>query len=201
MTVRTTMASLIGRLRAMLNDDTTLTDQALQDLLDARSASVGGLLIPRAPGYRTHASGYQDLEEGALLYAVPGILFPGWNGSTVQWREQAAIDVRIWWLEGSYVSITPLATPTDYTIDSSSGTVSTPAADLRGLMLTGRSYVLNAAAADGWARLAGRLATTGGEIKSLTSDGDTVLFTSAHALALSMVAYYRSLGSGGNLAI
>jgi len=44
---------------------------------------------------------------------------------------------------------------TDYTIDLARGIVSTPAADRRGLMIQGSAYDLNAAAADGWAKIAG----------------------------------------------
>lgn len=44
----------------------------------------------------------------------------------------------------------------DYTIDLMRGIVTTPAADYRALFIQGMAYDLNAAAADGWERIAGR---------------------------------------------
>jgi len=53
---------------------------------------------------------------------------------------------------------TLLTEATDYTADYQRGLFTTPAADYRGLRILGKAYDINAAAADGWERLAARSA-------------------------------------------
>jgi hypothetical protein len=55
-------------------------------------------------------------------------------------------------------STTMLSVDTDYTIDLQRGIVTTPTADYRALSLQAVAYDINAAAADGWERIAGRYA-------------------------------------------
>jgi hypothetical protein len=55
-------------------------------------------------------------------------------------------------------STTMLVADTDYTIDLQRGIVITPSSDYRALSLQGVAYDLNAAAAAGWERIAGRYA-------------------------------------------
>lgn len=63
------------------------------------------------------------------------------------------------WEEGALVYIgyaEELELGTDYTIDLLRGIVTTPAAEHRSIFIQGTAYDLNAAAADGWERIAGR---------------------------------------------
>jgi len=200
MTIRSSMTSLIARLRSELAGDTTLSDQALQDILDARGSTCQALLMPRAPAYTTHASGVGPLEDNAAVYAIPGIIFPGWHDWNLLYADTYASDILIWWLQTAYQSIAPLATPADYTLDPWTGIVTTPTLDRRGLLLIGRSYLFYAACADAWERLAFSL-PAGDEVRKLTSGGDTVEFASAQSQALARAAAFRSRGSGGGLAL
>ena len=193
------MTSLIARVRSELADDTTLGDQALQDMLDARGTTVQTLLLPRAPSYTTHASGTAWLEDGALLYPIPGIIFPGWQDWTLPMRDSYANDIMVWWLQTAYQILTPLVTPTDYTLDSMTGVVTTPAADRRGLLLVGRSYLLWAACADALERMA--ISTPIGSITKVTAGGDSVEFANAQTQLFARAAMFRSRGSGGGLAL
>lgn len=119
---RSSMTSLIGRLRALLNSDAGLDDDALEQLLDAHSFAIDTALVPRAPFFTEHEAPYDNIEAGAIVYV-------GYN--------------------------TMLVAGSDYTIDLVRGIVTTAAADHRMLMLQGRAYDLNAAAADGWEQIAG----------------------------------------------
>jgi hypothetical protein len=78
---------------------------------------------------------------------------------------------------------------TDYTIDLSRGIVSTPAADRRGLMIQGSAYDLNAAAADGWERVA---AAHVGEFDVSHDDGSSLKRSQVHDQALTQAAKYQS---------
>jgi hypothetical protein len=123
MTARSTMANLIARSRKLLNGDTVLDDDDIQELLDGHAIVVDSYLEAQPPFYTQHVSPFESLETGARIYV-------GYN--------------------------TLLTITTDYTIDEQRGIVTTPLADYRGLKILGMAYDVNAAAADGWDRIAGR---------------------------------------------
>lgn len=66
---RSTMATLIARLRRELDGDTTLTDDQLQELLDANSGRVTVCLETVSPFYTTHLSGLPNWESSPVLFA------------------------------------------------------------------------------------------------------------------------------------
>jgi hypothetical protein len=65
---RSTMASLIARVRALANGDTTLSDDDYQTMLDDHAVVVNGLLRPQIPFYTTHAAPFENLEAGAKIF-------------------------------------------------------------------------------------------------------------------------------------
>lgn len=65
---RSTMASLIARVRALVGGDTVLSDDDIQTLLDDHAILVDSYLTPRPPFYATHVSPFENLETGALVY-------------------------------------------------------------------------------------------------------------------------------------
>lgn len=87
-----------------------------------------------------------------------------------------------------YVGYNTLLTEeVDYTIDLSRGVVTTPAADHRGLQAYGTAYDLNAAAADGWERIAAGKA----DQFDLSADGSNLRRSQLHEQALTQAAAFR----------
>lgn len=123
---RSTMATLIARVRLALNSDTTFTDDQIQELLDDHSVIVDSYLEPQRPFWTDHVSPFENLESGAVCK-----VYYGYN--------------------------TLLTESTDYTADYQRGIFTTPAANYRGLKVLGRAYDVNAAAADGWDKIAARV--------------------------------------------
>ncbi len=66
---RPTMTSLIKRLRGLLNGDTKLTNDQLQELLDTWSFAVDAPLATQVPARTRHTAPGGDLEDGVLVYA------------------------------------------------------------------------------------------------------------------------------------
>lgn len=197
MTVRATMSTLIAQLRTMLNDDTLFTDQQLQDQLDSLGSAVQILLVPRAPAYTLHLSGGVSMEDGALVYAVPGIIFPGWTDARLSDSSQVASDILIWWLQSAYTLLTPLVLGTDYTIDSATGRVTTPTADRRGLLLVGTSYNLDQSASAEWEQIASRYVG----MVDIVAGADQAKTSQLFAQAKAMSEIFGARGSGSALAL
>lgn len=118
---RPTMTTLIARLRSLLANDATFTDDDLQGMLDDNALLVVEQLTPEQPRYMRHFSSASNFEAGAQVF----------------------------------FGMIQLAT-NEYAFDAQRGIVSTPQPDYRGLRLEGTAYDLNAAAADGWDRIAAR---------------------------------------------
>lgn len=118
---RSSMTTLIARLRSLLANDTTFTDDDLQGMLDDNAVLVVEQLTPEQPRYVRHLSSAGNFEAGVQVFF----------GMTQ--------------LDSS-----------SYTFDAQRGIVTTPQPDYRGLRLEGTAYDINAAAADGWDRIAGR---------------------------------------------
>lgn len=65
---RSTMTSLISRLRALCNNPAALSDDDLATILDDHAVVVTGLLRPVLPFYVQHAAPFANLEAGASVY-------------------------------------------------------------------------------------------------------------------------------------
>lgn len=65
---RSSMTTLIARLRVMLNSDATFANADLQTLLDDHAIAVDALLEPRAPFYTKHLAPFENLETDAIIY-------------------------------------------------------------------------------------------------------------------------------------
>ncbi len=63
---RSTMASLISRVRKALGDDTTFSDDDIQELLDDHAVIVDSYLEPQTPFWTDHVSPFENLESGAV---------------------------------------------------------------------------------------------------------------------------------------
>jgi len=88
-----------------------------------------------------------------------------------------------------YVGYNTLLTEdTDYTIDLQRGIVTTPSANYQVIRLQGTAYDINAAAADGWERIAARYV---GEFDIASPDGSLKL-SQQYDHALGQAAKYRA---------
>jgi hypothetical protein len=83
---------------------------------------------------------------------------------------------------------TPLVEGVDYTIDLQRGIVTTPQANYQVISIQGMAYDINAAAADGWERIAARHVGA----FDLSADGSSLRRSQAHDQALLQAATYRA---------
>ncbi len=93
--------------------------------------------------------------------------------------------------EGAVVYIgynTLLTEGVDYTIDLQRGIVTTPATNYQVLYLQGMAYDINAAAADGWERIAARHV----DEFDLSADGSSLKRSQVYEQATAQAAKYRS---------
>lgn len=134
MAVRAGMATLIGRLRAKINDPAgsgqALSDQELQDLLDGRRRDFAMLGLEAVPAY----------PGGVLTYLE----------FAAEWSD---------WEDGVVLRDSSLAPVTPETSDLVAGRWTFAAEPPYPIYLTGRTYDLNGAAADALEQLAAAKAT------------------------------------------
>lgn len=76
MATRAGMATLIARLKVLLNSNAAITDAVAQQLLDDRAVFFDVPLQPRIPFYLQHISPWENLEEGSVT-----VVYYGYNST------------------------------------------------------------------------------------------------------------------------
>jgi hypothetical protein len=73
------MVNLIARLKTLLNNNASISDEQAQQLLDDRAVFFEAAIIPRTPFYTQHVAPWENLEEGAAT-----IIFYGYNTMLIE---------------------------------------------------------------------------------------------------------------------